>query len=192
MIDDQNVHLVGHAAFDKDVPKHETLVDPALYAGQLVAERNRRQREGHAHAVLGEALVYRGEPSAEHDPDDDAHSQSQKSRWERDARVHVILRPLKYEYQRDAQGRPATLYDGSRMVTGKREKGGVDVLCALAAVREAAGDPHLEGCSARKRVTCPGPQPTSATLPAPASSAKAVSRARSKGLRSSSSPSSLS
>ena len=136
VIDYQNVHLVGRSVFDKYLPKHETLVDPALYAGQLVFERNRRQRDGYVHAVLAKVLVYRGEPSAEHDPTDYARSQSQKSHWEMDARVHVTLRPLKYEYQRDAQGRPATLHDGSKIVTSKREKG-VDVLCALAAVREA-------------------------------------------------------
>lgn len=142
IIDYQNVHLVGHAVFDRHLPKHETLVDPALYAGQLVSERNQRQREGYAHAVLGTVLVYRGEPSAEHDPRDYARSQRQKSHWEKDARVRVTLRPLKYEYLRDAQGRPATLYDGSKIVTGKREKG-VDVLCALAAVREAQ-DPDTD------------------------------------------------
>lgn len=142
VIDYQNVHLVGHSVFDKHMPKHETLVDPALYAWQLVSERNRRQREGHAHAILGKILVYRGEPSAEHDPNDYARSQRQKSHWERDARVQVTLRPLKYEYQRDAEGRPATSHDGSRIVTGKREKG-VDVLCALAAVREAQ-DPDTD------------------------------------------------
>ncbi len=113
VIDYQNVHLVGHAAFDKHLPKHETLVDPALYAGQLVSERNRRQREGYARAVLAKVLVYRGEPSAEHDPNDYARGQRQKSHWQRDARVQVTLRPLKYEYQRDAQGRPATLHNGS-------------------------------------------------------------------------------
>ncbi len=142
VIDYQNVHLVGHAAFDKHLPKHETLVDPALYAGQLMSERNRRQLEGYPLAVLAKVLVYRGEPSATHDPNDYARSQRQKSHWERDARVQVTLRPLKYEYQRDAQGRPATLYDGSKVVIGKREKG-VDVLCALAAVREAR-DPDTD------------------------------------------------
>jgi hypothetical protein len=136
VIDYQNVHLVGHAAFDEHLPKHETLVDPALYAGQLLAERNRRQRPGHPPAVLQKVLVYRGEPSPEHDPKDYARNQSQKSHWERDRRVEVTLRPLKYDYERDASGRPATRHDGSRIVKGKREKG-VDVLCALAVVREA-------------------------------------------------------
>ncbi len=116
------------------LPKHETLVDPGLFAGQLLAERNRRQRPGHTHAVLRKVLVYRGEPSPEHDPRDYARSQSQKANWERNHRVRVTLRPLKYDYQRDASGRPATLSDGIRIVTGKREKG-VDVLCALATVR---------------------------------------------------------
>ena len=69
---------------------------------------------GMPHAVLAKVLVYRGEPSAEHDSTDYARSQSQKSHWERDARVHVTLRPLKYEYQRDAQGRPPTCTTAAR------------------------------------------------------------------------------
>ena len=48
VIDYQSVHLVGHSVFDKHLPQHETLVDPASYAGQLVFERNRRQRDGYA------------------------------------------------------------------------------------------------------------------------------------------------
>jgi uncharacterized LabA/DUF88 family protein len=48
----------------------------------------------------------------------------------------VQLRPLKYRYQRDGSGRPLVDVDGKRVVTGKDEKG-VDVLCALAVVREA-------------------------------------------------------
>lgn len=136
VIDYQNIHLVGHGLFDATLPKHETLVDPGLYAGQLLAERNRRQRQGYAPAVLRKVLVYRGEPSPEHDPKDYARSQSQKAQWERDRRVEVTLRPLTYDYERDADGHPVKLHDGRRIVTGKREKG-VDVLCALAMVREA-------------------------------------------------------
>jgi hypothetical protein len=48
----------------------------------------------------------------------------------------VRLRPLKYRYERDDDGRPVLGPDGKRIVTGKDEKG-VDVLCALAMVREA-------------------------------------------------------
>ena len=46
------------------------------------------------------------------------------------------LRPLKYRYIYDASGYPVVDSNGKRIVTGKDEKG-VDVLCALAMVREA-------------------------------------------------------
>ena len=65
-----------------------------------------------------------------------ARNQAQKAHWERDRRVTVQLRPLKYRYQRDGSGRPLVDVDGKWVVTGKDEKG-VDVLCALAVVREA-------------------------------------------------------
>ena len=93
VVDYQNTHLVGHGVFSEHLPRHETLVDPGLCAGHLLAERNRRQRPGYAHAVLDKVLVYRGEPSPEHDPRDYARNQSQKSQWERHARVRVTLRP---------------------------------------------------------------------------------------------------
>jgi hypothetical protein len=89
-----------------------------------------------AHAVLRRVLVFRGQPSPEHDPKGYDRNQAQKAQWERDGRVLVTLRPLKYEYERAADGLPATDVDGRKTVVGKREKG-VDVLCALAAVREA-------------------------------------------------------
>lgn len=144
MIDYQNVHLTGHGLFaaTKYLPLHETLVDPALFAGHLIRTRNQLQREGMAHATLRRVLVYRGEPSPEHDPRGYGRNQAQKSHWERDPRAQVTLRPLKYEYQRAADGRPATDTSGHRIVIGKKEKG-VDVLCALAAVREAQ-DPETD------------------------------------------------
>lgn len=138
IVDYQNVHLVGHDLFASTrlLPRHETLVDPSLFAGQLLSARNRLQREGHLLAVLRRVLVYRGQPSPEHDPKAYNRSQAQKAHWERDRRVQVTLRPLKYEYERTADGSPATGPDGKRIVIEKREKG-IDVLCALAAVREA-------------------------------------------------------
>lgn len=69
-------------------------------------------------------------------PSPTPRNQTQKAQWERDRRVKVTLRPLRYDYLRDADGRVATDGAGRKTVTGKQEKG-VDVLCALALVREA-------------------------------------------------------
>lgn len=139
VIDYQNVHLTGHGLFasTRNLPRHETVIDPLLFAQKLLLTRNSRQRPGMAHAVLRRVLVYRGEPSSEHDAHGYARNQAQKSQWERDRRVQVTLRPLKYEYERDASGRPARDAGGHKIVIGKPQEKGVDVLCALAAVREA-------------------------------------------------------
>jgi len=53
------------------------------------------------------------------------------------------LRPLKYEYERGADGRPIRDVNGQRIVVGAPREKGVDVLCALAAVR-AAQDSGIE------------------------------------------------
>ncbi|MGH4013615.1 MAG: hypothetical protein ACRDSL_06705 [Pseudonocardiaceae bacterium] len=137
VIDYQNIHLTGHDLFacSRHKPKHEALVDPLHFADQLINARNQAQRPGMAHAVLSHVLVYRGQPLPEHDPKPYARNQAQKARWERDPRVTVHLRPLKYRYERDDSGQPLVV-DGKRVVKGKEEKG-VDVLCALAVVREA-------------------------------------------------------
>lgn len=139
VVDYQNVHLTAHDRFavTRHRSKHESLVDPLLFAQRLLEARNRSQAAGHPAAVLRRVLVYRGMPTAEHDPKMYARSQAQRAQWERDQRVQVTLRPLKYDYERDLDGRPARGPDGKRVVLGKREKG-IDVLCALAVVREAA------------------------------------------------------
>ena len=49
----------------------------------------------------------------------------------------MTLRPLKYRYVRDGAGRPITDVYGHRVVDGPPQEKGVDVLCALAVVREA-------------------------------------------------------
>ncbi len=145
VIDYQNLHLTGHGLFEttKCLPKHETLVDPLLFANVLLDARNKGQREGFSAAVLDRVLVFRGEPSPEHDPDGYARNQAQKAHWERDDRVRVTLRPLKYRYERDAGGRPATDLTGRKILIGQPQEKGVDVLCALALVREAR-DPSVD------------------------------------------------
>lgn len=137
VIDYQNVHLTGHGLFTNDRPRHETLIDPLLFAGRLLQARNRAQRPGHPAAVLRRVLVYRGQPSNVHDPRAYARSQAQKAHWERDPRVEVTLRPLRYTLVRDAQGLPARGADGNTIAQGPPQEKGIDVLCALAVVREA-------------------------------------------------------
>ena len=48
IMDYQNVHLTGHEMFGepKHLEKHETLIDPLLYAQQLLRVRNAKQRPG--------------------------------------------------------------------------------------------------------------------------------------------------
>ncbi len=141
VIDYQNVHLTGHELFrsTSHLRRHETLIDPLLFAQRLLRVRNARQSAGMSHAVLRRVLVYRGQPSPVHDTDGYARNLAQQSQWERDARVQVTLRPLKYEYLRDATGKHATDVHGNKIVSGPPREKGVDVLCALAAVREAQG-----------------------------------------------------
>lgn len=138
VMDYQNVHLTGHGLFDrtKNLPAHEVLVDPLHFANQLIRTRNISQRPGMDHASVSRVLVYRGQPSAAHDPKPYARSQAQKAQWQRDPRVTVTLRPLKYKYIYDDTGHAICDVNGKRMVDGKQEKG-IDVLCALAVVQEA-------------------------------------------------------
>jgi hypothetical protein len=137
VVDYQNVHLTGHGLFhmSRHGPPHDALVDPLNFGNQLIQARNRAQRPGMDHASLERVLVYRGQPSPVHDPGPYARNQAQKAQWERDSRVGVHLRPLKYTYMYDGEGRAVVNEKGQRVVAGKREKG-VDVLCALALVRE--------------------------------------------------------
>lgn len=145
VMDYQNVHLTGHGTFlaTRNLPRHQTLVDPLMFAGTLLRVRNRLQRPGMDHAELHRVLAYRGQPSADHDPGPYGRNQAQKAHWERDPRVSVTLRPLRYEYQRDATGRFATDINGKKIPTGYKQEKGIDVLCALALVREAR-DPNID------------------------------------------------
>ena len=70
VMDYQNVHLTAHELFaaSRNLPRHESLIDPLHFANQLIIARNRAQWPGMDHPVLRRALVYRGQPSAEHDP----------------------------------------------------------------------------------------------------------------------------
>ena len=141
IMDYQNIHLVGHDAFAWGSPRHETLIDPLKFAEQLLLARNAAQGPGYEKAVLDRVLVYRGLPSSEYDPEDNSRSLSQQYHWQRDRHVKVMLRPLRYRVDRDAANKPILDVNGKPTILEKREKG-VDVLCALAVVREAQRPGH--------------------------------------------------
>ena len=145
VVDYQNMHLTAHGLYDcsRHGPKHDCLLDPATFAANLLSVRNSGQRPGHRDAELTTVLVYRGLPSNRHDPASYGRSLAQKAQWERDTRVKVHLRPLKYRFRYDSQGEVVRDSDGNEIIDGVEEKG-IDVLCALAVVRSAnSGDYDL-------------------------------------------------
>jgi uncharacterized LabA/DUF88 family protein len=140
VVDYQNVHLTGHGRFKSTRygPKHEALIDPLHFSNQLLQVRNSRQRDGRPNAVLRTVDVYRGLPNGDHDPDGYARNLAQKAQWERDNRVTVTHRPLRYRYMRDGTGRPVRdPVTEIKIPEGPPTEKGVDVMCALALLRHA-------------------------------------------------------
>ena len=105
-MDYQNVHITGAKLLGSQYGNHQHYIDPIRFAETLIEERNSRIREGYAIANVSKVLVYRGLPSNIHNPTQYARNLTQAAFWERDKRVIVT-----------------------------QEKG-IDVLCALALVRE--------------------------------------------------------
>jgi uncharacterized LabA/DUF88 family protein len=128
IVDYQNMHLTAASLFNPGVAKHHSLLDPGRFARALIDARNGAQQPGQPMAQLHRVLVYRGLPLARHQPDAEARSQAQRTQWNTDPLVTVTYRPLKYY----------PLPDGSYRAQEK----GIDVLCALAMVREAQ-DPDI-------------------------------------------------
>lgn len=138
VMDYQNMHLVGHDSYASadHLALHETLLDPLLFGERVIAARNAAQGPGHRRAILDRVLVYRGLPVSEYDPVNNARSQRQKVQWERSGRVKVHYRPLRYELERGADRQPIRDVNGNVKILETKEKG-IDVLCALAVVRES-------------------------------------------------------
>lgn len=136
ILDYQNVHLTAHDIFRPGQPTHHAVIDPNLFARRAVAERNARQREGFPHARASRVLVFRGLPHSEYDPEQNSTCMAQAKTWRR-AGAYVELRDLKYSFQRGADGRPIQDIHGKKVPLGPGREKGIDVLCALACVREA-------------------------------------------------------
>lgn len=137
IVDYQNIHLTGHGAFGDGRAKHEVLVHPLHLAARLISARNAKMDSEHPAIELARVLVFRGLPSPEHNPQGYARNLAQKSHWEIDPRVAVEHRPLTYRYEYTAQGQRSTDASGKWIMKGLPEEKGVDVMCALAFVREA-------------------------------------------------------
>lgn len=137
VIDYQNVHLTAHDVFDLRGDVHVSLIEPMQFARHSLSERNARQREGYPEAELVRTIVFRGLPHVDHDWEQNRRCLEQATRW-RDAGAEVELRDLKYTFERGANGRPVMDINGKKVPTGRPVEKGIDVLCALAGVREAA------------------------------------------------------
>jgi hypothetical protein len=137
IVDYQNVHLTAKDVFDPQGHEHDSLIHPMQFAKRALMERNARQRDGYPHAELGRVIVFRGLHHADHHWEQHRRCQDQATQWRADG-AEVHLRDLKYQYERDAGGRPLIDVHGKKVPKGRPKEKGIDVLCALACVREAA------------------------------------------------------
>jgi len=136
VIDYQNVNLVGLNLFRHSLQNKSLSLNPLKFSEQLLIKRELNQKSEKFKAILGQVIVFSGLPSPTYDPEQNAKAWSQKAKWEQDSKVSIYHRPLKYDFQRDETGKIILDESGSKIVIRRREKG-IDVLCALALVREA-------------------------------------------------------
>jgi uncharacterized LabA/DUF88 family protein len=132
IIDYQNMQTTGMSRFNPQARRRDYLLDPVKFSEVLIELRNSRVPEPGLLAKLERIEIYRGLPSSVHDPSDHATNLEQMNRWMRDSRVKVTHRNLKYDFSPslDANGNP-------RRFRSKMEKG-IDVLCALAIMRNSS------------------------------------------------------
>lgn len=127
VLDHQNMHLQGYRTYVPRTKKlSATVLEPAKFANELIAARNLGQQTGRDRAVLAGVEVYRGLPSGWNDQESYKYVLTQNSRWQRDPRVSVTARPMKYT---------RTFGPKPGQVTHHPHQKGVDVLIALAVLR---------------------------------------------------------
>lgn len=116
-IDYQNLHLSAHECFGGGLPIHRSLIHPGLFADQVQRVRNSLV---YSPVTIEKIHVYRGQPSSEREVTPAARNKAQAAEWQRDRRVEVHTRTLRYPH--DWPDTPS------------REKG-VDVMLAVTLVR---------------------------------------------------------
>ena len=118
-VDYQNVHITAHEQFGTPgTPLYLSLIHPGRLANAIDAERAAHNRLG----AITQVHVFRGLPSAGHEPDSYRRNLAQTAGWQKDRRVIVHSRSLRY---------PRDWPD-----TKAREKG-VDVMLAATFIYEA-------------------------------------------------------
>lgn len=137
VVDYQNVHLTAKDVFNPRGERHESLIHPVQFARTAVQTRNAKQRPGYPAAELSRTIVFRGLHHVDHDWEQHRRCLAQATQWRSDGAI-VELRDLKYRYQYGADGRPVLDVTGKKIPIGRPEEKGIDVLCALACLREAA------------------------------------------------------
>lgn len=128
VIDYQNMHLTGANIFMPDQPLTESLLDPLQLATQIAKAKN-ATLPPEKHVEVSNIHVFRGQPTAEHNPTGYRLTEEEKQQWETTSNgiVKVTLRPLKYTR--------INLPDGTTKEIAQEK--GIDVLCALTLVRLA-------------------------------------------------------
>src|SRR5690242_4075372 len=107
-----------------------------LFATAAIAARNSGQRQGYPEAQVTRVAAFRGLHHAEYDWEQNRRCVDQSRQWESDG-VDVHLRDLKYSFMLGANGRPVLDVHGRKTPIGRPKEKGIDVLVALACVREA-------------------------------------------------------
>lgn len=136
IIDYQNVNLVGFNLFNKGLQSNNLSMNPLEFSRQLLIKRESSQRSKNFPTKLSKVLVFSGLPSPTYDPERNAQALSQAAQWQKNPMISMYHRPLRYEFKRRNDGKILLDQNGKNIIAKRKEKG-IDVLCALALVREA-------------------------------------------------------
>ncbi len=94
-LDYENVHRTGHGQYaGVGQQRYETVVDPLAVAERIIAKRRRPSE-------LTDIWVFRGRPVPEYQPRPASANDIQAKTWGADARVHMVRRDLKYDWNDD-------------------------------------------------------------------------------------------
>ena len=128
------MHTTGVKTFKHETTPRQLPLNPVKFSDSLINFRNSRVSDSGQLAEIVRIEVYRGLPSSVHDPIDNAANIEQMNSWIQDSRVDVVQRNLKYDLT------PSVFPDGAPKRYNSKVEKGIDVLCALAIMRNSASE----------------------------------------------------